>query len=214
VLPTVLPSVLPSTRPTTFLPLGDSYTIGTSVGEADRWPDQLAELLAERGHPLSIVANPAVNGYTSGDLIRDELELVDEHQPQLVGVLIGVNDVVRGVPPERYRENVARILDHVVSRVGAGRVFTVATPDYTLTPAGADYGDPTTNRAAIVRFNAILREEAEARHVAFVDITPVSDRAGTDRSLVASDGLHPSGRQYLAWAELIAPVVEELLSRA
>jgi hypothetical protein len=65
------PSVLPSMRPTTFLPLGDSYTIGTSVGEADRWPDQLAELLAERGHPLSIVANPAVNGYTSGDLIRD-----------------------------------------------------------------------------------------------------------------------------------------------
>ncbi len=209
--PSDTPVVTPSPEPIGFLPLGDSYTIGTSVDESERWPNQLVELLGDRV-PLRLVANPAVNGYTSADLIRDELDLVDVHRPGLVGVLIGVNDVVRGVPEERYRANVAQILDHLVERVGAGRVFAVATPDYTLTPAGADYGDPETNRAAIERFNAILQMEAEERHIAFVDITPVANRAGTDSSLVARDGLHPSGRQYLAWAELIEPVVEEMLS--
>lgn len=210
-VPSDTPGVTPSAGPIRFLPLGDSYTIGTSVAESERWPNQLVGLLGDRGVSVQIVANPAVNGYSSADLIRDELGLVDVQAPSLVGVLIGVNDVVRGVPEERYRANVEQILDHLVARVGAARVFAVATPDYTLTPAGADFGDPATNRAAIARFNAILRVASEARHVAFVDITPVADQAGTDPSMVAVDGLHPSGRQYLAWAELIAPVVEMML---
>ncbi len=208
--PTHTPIVAPSSGPIGFLPLGDSYTIGTSVTEAERWPDQLVTLLGDRV-PLRLVANPAVNGFTSDDLIRDELGLVDVHRPGLVSVLIGANDVVRRVPEERYRANVEQILDHLVARVGAGRIFAVATPDYTLTPAGADYGDPETNRARIGRFNGILRTEAEERLIPFVDITPVADQAGSDLSLVARDGLHPSGRQYLAWAELIAPVVEGML---
>lgn len=203
----------PSSEPIGFLPLGDSYTIGISVGESERWPNQLVGLLAERGLEVRILANPAANGRTSADLICDQLGLVAVHEPRLVGVLIGVNDVVQGVPEARYRENVAAILDRLVERVGADRVFTVATPDYTLTPAGADYGDPATNRAHIARFNEVLRTEAETHHIAFVDITPIANTAGTDRSMVARDGLHPSGRQYLAWAELIAPVVEEMLSR-
>ena len=33
-----------------------------------------------------------------------------------------------------------------------------------------------------------------------------------DRSLVAADGLHPSGAQYALWVERIRPVVEGLLA--
>ena len=80
-----------------------------------------------------------------------------------------------------------------------------------MTPAGADYGDPTERAAAIERSNAILAEVAAARRLAVVDIHDISRRAATERNLVACDGLHPSGAQYALWAERIAPVVADLL---
>jgi len=122
-----------------------------------------------------------------------------------------VNDVVQGVPESSYRANVARILDDIAGQVGAGRAFLVTTPDYTVTPAGADYGDPAVQSAAIRRNNAINTELARSRDIAVVDIYDLSLGADGDRSLVADDGLHPSGRQYGLWVERIAPAVEALL---
>ena len=52
---------------------------------------------------------------------------------------------------------------------------------------------------------------AAKRGIAYVDTFDISLRAGTDRRLVADDGLHPSGAQYALWVERIAPVVEKLL---
>jgi lysophospholipase L1-like esterase len=127
-------------------------------------------------------------------------------------VLIGVNDVVQGVPEATYRANVTAILDQVVGLVGADRVVVVTTPDYTVTPAGADYGDPAAMASGIRANNAIITELARARRVAVVDIHDISLGAEHDRSLVASDGLHPSGVQYALWVERIAPVIRDLVA--
>ena len=93
--------------------------------------------------------------------------------------------------------------------------MAVATPDYTLTPAGAQFGDPATQRARIVRFNLVLAEAAARHEVAFV-AEPFAISAGVvgEPQLVASDGLHPSGAQYRLWVDAIAPVVAELLGGA
>ncbi len=193
-----------------YVALGDSYTIGTSVSEAERWPNQLVALIPE----LELVANPAVNGYTSADLIERELPLLDGLDPELVSVLIGVNDVVQGVPDGVYAANVAVILDRLEELVPPGRILCVATPDYTRTPRGAEYGDPESQSDAIVRFNAILREACEGRGGAFVpDIFEISLEASDEPELVADDGLHPSGEQYRRWVDAIEPVVRSLLER-
>jgi lysophospholipase L1-like esterase len=184
--------------------LGDSYTIGTSVGEAERWPNQLAA----RVPALELVANLGVNGFTSRDLVEVELPPLAGLRPHIVTVLIGVNDVVQGVPEATYRANVDLILDELIRLVGARRVIAVTTPDYTVTPAGADYGDPARQAAGIRLNNAILAELAGEREIGFVDIHDISLEAATDRRLVAVDGLHPSGRQYARWVERIAPAVE------
>jgi acyl-CoA thioesterase-1 len=126
-------------------------------------------------------------------------------------VLIGVNDVVQGVPLEAYGANVGAILDALLVRLGPTRIVTVATPDYTVTPAAVDYGDPLARHDGIVVVNATMSRLARERGVAFVDTFDLSLRAADDRSLIASDGLHPSGVQYGLWVERIAPVVEGLI---
>lgn len=191
-----------------FVALGDSYTIGTAVTEAERWPNQLVRRLPG----LELVGNPAVNGYTSADLIAEELPQLEGLRPELVSVLVGANDVVQGVPDSQYAGNVSLILEELLTRLPPTRIFGVATPDYSLTPAGVGFGDPALASDSVVRLNAILREACEARRIAFVpDIFEISQRVVDDPSLVADDGLHPSGRQYAAWVEAILPVVKRLL---
>jgi acyl-CoA thioesterase I len=189
-----------------FVALGDSYTIGTSVTAAERWPNQLVARIPA----LELVANLGVNGFTSRDLIKVELPPLAALRPDFVTVLIGVNDVVQGVPGATYRRNVELILDQVAGLVGASRALVVTTPDYTVTPSGAAFGDPGQQAAGIRENNAIITELAKARRIAVVDIYDISLRAATDRSLVAGDGLHPSGAQYALWVERIAPIVEAL----
>jgi lysophospholipase L1-like esterase len=199
-----------------YVALGDSYTIGTSVAVADRWPDRLVQALREPDGAarLDLVGNLAVNGWTSGDVIRAQLPELERLRPEFVSLLIGVNDVVQGVAEETFRANVEAILDALLARLPANRIVVVTTPDYTVTPAGSDYGDPVMRRAGIVRNNAILVAAAVARQIVVVDILDLSERAAGDRSLVASDGLHPSGVQYALWVERIAPVVRGLLEGA
>ncbi len=196
-----------------YVALGDSYTIGTSVRPAERWPDQLVRALGPIEPTLELVANLAVNGYTSADLIRAELPAVARLDPGFATVLIGVNDVVRRVSLDTYVANVATILDTLLGQLAADRIVAVATPDYTVTPAGADYGDPARQHDGIVAVNGALARLAAERGIAFVDIFDISLGAAADRALIATDGLHPSGAQYARWVERILPVVAERIGR-
>jgi acyl-CoA thioesterase-1 len=196
-----------------YVALGDSYTIGTGVQRADRWPDRLVAALGPAEPTLALVANLAVNGYTTDDLIRHELPALDQLRPEFISVLIGVNDVVRELSSTSYAVSVQTILDDLSGRVGPSGIVTVAVPDYTITRAGADYGDPRRRHDGIVAVNEAIAREAADRGIAFVDIFDLSLRVKDDPTLVANDGLHPSGRQYGLWVERIAPVVARLIGR-
>jgi acyl-CoA thioesterase-1 len=195
-----------------YVALGDSYTIGTSVPAAERWPDQVVAAVGAAGEPaLELVANLGVNGFTARDVVAVELPRLAGLEPGLISLLVGVNDVIQGVTEAAYARNIGEILDAMAGLVGAERCFFVTTPDYTVTPAGADYGNPAVVAAAIRRFNEIGLAVAAERAIATVDIHDLSLRAASDRSLVAVDGLHPSGLQYSLWVDRIRPVVASLL---
>lgn len=196
-----------------FVALGDSYTIGTGVRPVDRWPDQLVARLRGQAVPIELAANLGVNGYTSADVIQRELPVLLRLKADLVSLLVGVNDVVQGVPADHYAANLEAILVALRGRLPSSRVVIVSTPDYTVTPAGADHGDPVRQAALIRSFNAILSDASRQHGVAHVDIHDLSLRAATDPSLVAEDGLHPSAAQYALWVDRIAPVVADLVAQ-
>ena len=191
-----------------YVALGDSYTIGTSVRAEESWPSQLVARLAPA---IELVANPAVNGFTTRDVLRAELPGLPAWRPEIASILIGTNDVIQGIGDPEYRANLIAILDAIEAHTGPGRVFGVTSPDYTVTPAGADYGDPRTRARELRARNDAFTEVLQARGVPVVDILDLSLGAATDRSLVAGDGLHPSGAQYARWVDRIAPVVLDLI---
>lgn len=151
-----------------------------------------------------MLTNPAVNGFTTLDLIERELPLIAELKPDLVTILIGVNDLVRERPPAGYRATLARIYAEVAKEKAAdGRVFVVSIPNWSVVPAAREFGDPEHIRDLTDTFNDIAREEATQRGFGWIDITAASISGLGTPGWISSDGLHPDDAQYAAWAEVI-----------
>jgi lysophospholipase L1-like esterase len=184
-----------------FLALGDSYTIGESVKASERWPVLLAELLRKEGKDVSDPQIIARTGWTTAELSAaiDAAKIAAPYD--LVGLLIGVNNQFRGLKEDDYRKEFAALVKRAVgfARDNPGRVIVLSIPDYGVTPF-AKNSDPKSIGAAIDRFNTINKEEATKAGVRYVDVTPISRKATDDPSLIAEDGLHPSGKMYAAWA--------------
>lgn len=192
-----------------YLPLGDSYTIGESVNEADRWPNQLVARLKDSGKTLHIVANPSVTGYTTQDLIDTELPVLHKLKPDFVTILIGVNDYVQGVNASTFRHNLEYIVSNVQNTLTDKRnVVLVTIPDYAKTPTGAQFGNPVQATSNIMAFNTIIKDVGRAHAIPVADIFTISQAVQTDSSLITSDGLHPSGKQYAEWTNIILQVLK------
>ncbi len=196
---------MPTDHPT-FLALGDSYTIGTGVEPSAAWPIVLGRKLRL---PTTILAK---NGWRTEHLL--EAIRTEPLAPPygLVGLLIGVNDQYDGFGPDHFREGFSELLQQAVRLAGgkAGRVFVVSIPDYSYTPKGEN--DRAISEE-IARSNELARKIAGAQDVLFLNVTPVSERAGDQPELVADDDLHPSGVQYRTWVdEVLLNGVRQLLS--
>ena len=200
--------------PTSYLALGDSYTIGESVDESLRWPVQLAARLRARGIALEDPRIVARTGWTTGELSDaiDAQSLAPRYG--LVSLLIGVNNQYRGRELANYREEFGALLERAIGFAGgnAGRVVVVSIPDWGVTPF-ARGRDGARIARELDAFNAAAREIAGKRGVAFVDITGISRDPGAKAQMLADDGLHPSAAQYALWAEAVEPVVVGLLGR-
>lgn len=183
-----------------YLALGDSYTIGESVPSNERFPVVLAKTW-KLGEPQII----AKTGWTTDEL-NAAIDAADPKGPyELVTLLIGVNNQYRGRDAEQYRGEFAGLLKRAIGFAGgdARKVIVVSIPDWGVTPF-AEGRDRAKIAAEIDRYNAINREESLRAGAQYVDITPISRQH--DASLVAADGLHPSGKQYLQWVKTIVAV--------
>ncbi len=202
--------------PARYLALGDSYTIGESVPASERWPVQLTRLLRADGLAIDEPQIIARTGWTT-----DELNVaIDDAAPRgpyaLVTLLIGVNNQYRGRDAEEYRQQFVALLRRAIGFAGERpeRVIVVSIPDWGVTPFAAKSGrDVTVIARELDTFNRINREEATRAGAAWVDVTAISRRPGHEPAYLADDGLHPSGRQYALWAQAVAPVARERLSR-
>jgi lysophospholipase L1-like esterase len=186
-----------------FLALGDSYTIGESVVEGQRWPVQLIAALNEKGYTAAPPQIIATTGWRTDDLKKAILALKPSDDHSLVSLLIGVNNQYQGKSPESYAPEFEELLRMAISFAGGdkSKVFVVSIPDYGYTPFGKEKQQAITK--AIDEFNAVNRSITENYGVKYFNITDISRKGFDDPALVANDGLHPSGKMYGEWVKVI-----------
>lgn len=197
---------------TPYVALGDSYTIGEGAKPDEAFPNLLVKHFDSTYKFVGLMANPAVTGFTTQDLIEKELPVYDREKPGFVTLLIGVNDWVQGVDSATYHKNLNYIIDHIqTSLIKKDNLLLITIPDFGVTPTGKLYGNGRDISKGITEFNNILINEAHKRNLPLVDIFPESQKMKDNPDLIAKDGLHPSAKEYALWEKLIFPVADTLV---
>ena len=188
-----------------YLALGDSYTIGTGLDDQSQcFPILLARHLTEEtGFDVSVV-NLGVNGYTTADLIREELPVARASSAELVTVLIGANDVVQGSDEAAYRGRLNQIYGAIQEfGLPMGRVAAISIPNFSALAGAASFGPTDLLRSRISAFNGLARSEAQRHQFGYIDITALHAAAEGLPGWLAADNLHPGPAQHRAIADHI-----------
>lgn len=193
-----------------YLALGDSYTIGEGTEPHESFPNQLVARLRAQHLQIGDAEIIARTGWTT-----DELNAaIDAHAPHkpyaLVTLLIGVNNQYRGRAAQDYRAEFAALLRRAIAYADghADRVLVLSIPDWGVTPfaRGRENVSPE-----IDAYNEINRAETLRAGARYVDITPHTRAVRQAAGLLAADELHPSGKQYAQWTELLVPYALAIL---
>jgi lysophospholipase L1-like esterase len=193
--------ILSKTIPVRFLALGDSYTIGESVAEVQRWPVQLIHALKKKGYACHNPDIVAVTGWRTDDLKKALNSGGRSNDYNLVSLLIGVNNQYQGKSVSEYEREFEGLLKMAIRYAGndSSKVLVLSIPDYGFTPFGQNRQAEIS--AGIDSFNAANKTIAKKYGVTYINITDISRLGLKNPDLVASDGLHPSGKMYNLWVE-------------
>jgi len=199
-----------------YLALGDSYTIGEMVAPPDNFPGQAVNLLKNdtvNFQPARIIAR---TGWTTDEL-ETGIMAANNADPlhssyDFVSLLIGVNNQYGNRPVNDYKPEFEELLKKAIRFAGdkADHVIVLSIPDWGVTPF-ANGRDRAQIAREIDAYNAANKQIALQYNVHYIDITPWTREAATDPSLLATDGLHPSGKEYKRWAEKMAGIIKQYL---
>ena len=198
----------------TLLCLGDSYTIGESVQPAENFPNQTISLLRKDGYAFDDPEMVAKTGWTTDEL----QEAINKHtfkdSYDVVTLLIGVNNQYRGRTIENYRSEFESLLKLAIQFANgkAEHVIVLSIPDWGVTPFARER-DARQIAIEIDNYNSANKAIAESYKAGYIDITPATREALNDRSLIASDGLHPSAKEYTKWSERLSLLIKSLIEQ-
>ncbi|MFQ5478478.1 MAG: arylesterase [Candidatus Binatia bacterium] len=186
------PATAPSTNAPVILFVGDSITHGQGLTRDQAFPALLQRRILEAGYDYRCV-NVGVSGLTTdGGLGR--LGEFQAKNPAVVVVELGANDFFRGVPVERWRDNLAAMVKRF--QAGGARVLVTGT----IFPlAGRDL------ESAADAYRAV--SEATGAKL-LPDI--MNGVVGTE-SLTLEDHIHPNAEGHVKLAEKIWPQLMALL---
>lgn len=186
-----------SAEPLKLVVLGDSLSAGYQLPADEAFPSQLQAALEKRGHDVEVV-----NAGVSGDTTADGLARLDWSvgpDAKAVIVELGANDALRGLPPEKTREN----LSEIVSRLTARNVEVLVAGMLAPRNLGDDYAssfDPI--------FADVSRLHGALLYPFFLEGVAMKPE------LNLADGMHPTGEGVSIIVQNMLPAVEDLIERA
>jgi acyl-CoA thioesterase-1 len=200
-------------EPIKYLALGDSYTIGQSVCETCRFPEQLKTKLynlnTQNIISLDIIAK---TGWTTSNLISAINSQNPSNDYDLITLLIGVNNQYQGNSFSVYEKEFPDLVTKAIylAKGDKTNLIVVSIPDYAYTPFGNENKSISTE---IDLYNSFAKNYCAENNIIFLNITDITRQGLSNPSLVASDNLHPSEKAYALFVERILPKAVGVLQK-
>ncbi len=179
--------------------LGDSLTEG--YGLRNKAQESFPALIQQKINAARLDYK-VINAGLSGDTSAGCLHRVDYWLNSPVGVFIlelGINDIMRGIPPATTSKNLQEIINKVRAKYPAAKMALMGMEVSAFTPA-----------PFAIKFREIFRKLADDNAMAFVPffLEGVAGKA----HLNLPDRLHPSAEGYRVIADNVWPVIRKLLT--
>ncbi len=171
------------------LALGDSLTAGYGVAAEEAWPHLLA------GKTGWQITNGGISGDTSSGALQRLPLLLEEHDPALVLVALGGNDMLRHVPQAETVGNLEQII--ALIRAHGAQPVLLATPQPSL--AGAAF-----HNLSAADF---YRQVADAQRVPLIEDAIADVLSNPDLKV---DALHPNAAGHVLLAGKIFEELREI----
>lgn len=182
------------------LPIGpkDIVFLGNSITNGCEWNELFNNLLVK-------------NRGISGDLtmgVYKRLEPIVKGKPAKLFLLIGVNDISRGLSADSIAGNIGKIVEKVKRESPSTKIYLQS-----LLPFDGDrqYKNLSGRLDIAVEINKQLVRLAEKEKLTYIDLFPhfLDKNTGSLDAGYSNDGLHLMGNGYLLWRDLIIDYVNE-----
>ncbi len=180
-----------------IIAFGDSLTAGFGLSEKESYPYLLQEKLKADGYDFEVV-NAGVSGDTSlGGLERSDWVL-DQDNAKILILELGANDLLRGVPVEKMKEN----LDKIIRKAKAKNLKILLCGMLAPPSMGAEY-----QRNFMMAFPDLASEHK-------VEFLPfLLENVALNKELNQADGIHPNADGEKIMTDNIYKALKPMLQR-
>lgn len=185
-----------------YAALGDSLTSGVGAAKYEEsYPYLLAEKLSEKNQKVTLV-NFSQPGAQTKDLIDIYLSPAIASNPDVITLMIGVNDIHNHISQAQFRSNYQYILERLTKETKA-KIYLINIPrigsETVILPPLNYYFDKETDD-----YNQIIKDLADNYQVKYIDLnSEIKDLFKNDGIHYSVDSFHPSAIGYQLWAQII-----------
>lgn len=176
------PQLKPLSKQAVILAYGDSLTYGTGTDKQHAYPARLQQLLSRT------VINAGVPGEVSKTGLARLGALLKQHQPELLILCHGGNDILRRYNLKQTKENIQAMID--LAKANNTQVVLIGVPQFGVFPSPAP-----------------LYEELASSNQLALENNVLSDILGDNR--LKSDQIHPNAEGYATFAQSIAGLLQQ-----
>lgn len=175
---------------------GEIIFLGNSISDGCNWSELLNNPRAK---------NRGISGDNTGGILN-RLDEVTSSRPAKIFLMIGVNDLARGVSEETILSNYRSILENIKKGSPKTKVYVQS-----ILPVNADFGKfsgHVSKNKEIINLNEELNALAEEFKYVYLNLHAsfVNEKGLLDPSFT-NDGLHLLGAGYIHWKSLLGDYV-------
>jgi len=173
--------------------LGDSLSDAYNMPREAGWVHRLDQRLGEAHE----VIDGSISGDTSAGAVSRIDGLLEAHQPQVLIVILGGNDGLRGLPPSALETNLAELIERGRAAGAKVALMQIRLP-------------PNLGPVYIERFEGVYPSLAERYEITLIPffLDDLFDRPG----MLMDDGIHPTEAAQPKLAAFMEPWVRQLLA--
>lgn len=175
---------------------GDSLSAGYGIDVKQSWAILLQSRLESSGYEHRVV-NASVSGETTAGGAARIGSMLSEFSPDLVILELGGNDGLRGVPPQRMKRNLERIIARTRASGAAVVLLGIRIP--------SNYGRRYTRE-----FEAVYRDIAEDLRIRWIEF--FMDGVATNEQLMQADRIHPNAAAQIVLLDNAWPIISAALA--